>query len=467
MATYDIEKTYTSFWGGISDDSFLGSEYAVRDMVNIEVQENERYVQISSAYIKWNSKADVWWVMTNVKETPYSTIRWNSSATIIGGDITWTIWSPVYTVESYGTWSSQKNYFFLNNAGTIRLRRTDYLGTTLENTVNSAITAWNVVCGWHVTNLLFSVDNKIHYANTSSADAITSNAVTFTPWTIVKYIYSYSYDSTVVVTTNWNETHIYELEFTGWAYNITSKWIERSYKCIDAVGDKYNVYWVSAEWIHQYQWRQSQLVKYVALSSPKLWFKNWIVIWDVSDVYKYGSIKPWRNPALRKYTTLQTIIDVDLNTILAQDGSNSVTLSQSWYFLDSNTIRLLPFDGWRQDIMKSDLNFRFGYSFPKYSSAWYDDPRCEIEVKIMTDAMERVNTANFISVWSIATDSYGYYEISPWMVVTALETAWYSTEFNFVHIQIRLKAWDDFGTWYYWRTPTLFDFTVKANYVKS
>ena len=53
MAT--IEKTYTNFWAGISDDDFIGTDNSVSDIEGIEIRKNERYISASEAYVATSS----------------------------------------------------------------------------------------------------------------------------------------------------------------------------------------------------------------------------------------------------------------------------------------------------------------------------------------------------------------------------------------------------------------------------
>lgn len=485
---YQIEKTYTSFWGGISDDDFLGTENSVKDLDSIDVQTQERYAQAVEAYVKNNEYDFYGWAPTWVKSTPYGVFRWNLSETLStsGGQLSGIIGTTIDIMESYWAWSDQVNYFFHRTAG---IKVTNYIGTTLLTWFTNPIIANyptdNVevtALGWHVTNLLFAKQNKIYYVDTATNTipvASSTSIVTLTPGTIVKYIYSYSYDSTIVVTTNGDSTYIYELEFTGWGYNIVSKMEEKSYKCIDAVGNAYDLYWISTDWIHQYQWRQSQFIKKVSLASDaKIGYSKWPLVTSSSNIYKLSSTKPWRNKILTRYDTANNIYAVDLAIILVQwTWSKSAVLVQAGAYKRTNTIELLPIDWGILQIPKQDLNFRFWYLF---GSGTYTNSatRQAIVVKIQTDGMAMINSSTFVEV-SRVTDGdtvdtlgnkkYGYMEINPDMVVTALTTAWYTTEFWWVKVKIEILAGDEYASpaWFYRKTPQLFDFTCKANFVKN
>lgn len=546
---YQIEKTYTSFWGGISDDDFLGTENAVKDLDWIDVQTQERYAQAQEAYTKSSEYDFYGWAPTWVKSTPYWVFRWNISETLsaAGTQLSGTIGTTIDIMESYWSWTDQVNYFFHRTAG---IKVTDYLGTTLTTTISTNYPSGETsAVWWHVTNLLFSKDNAIYFVDTvnnyinvttlsatvgatnwsatittndttwwtrwaiitwtwvpasttivsiiNNTSAVISNNFTwttgnapvkigntvwatyFTPWTKVKYIYSYSFDSTIVVATNGYATYIYELEFTGWGYNIVSKMEEKSYKCIDAVGNAYDLYWISTDWIHQYQWRQSQFIKKVPLAiDSKIGFNKWPLVASSWYIYRLSSTKPWRNKILTRYDTVNNIYDVDLAIVLVQWAwSKSAYLVQGSAYKRTNTIELLPLDWGSFQIPKQDLNFRFGYMFARWSYT-NSATKQEIVVKIQTDGIEMINSSTFVEVARVTdgdtldtlwNKKYGYMEINPDMVVTALETAVYSTEFNYVKVKIELLAGDEYASpaWFYRKTPKLFDFTCKANFTKN
>lgn len=104
-------------------------------------------------------------------------------------------------MESYGSGSDQINYFFGRTTG---IKKTNYIGTTLISTITSgyptAVNSEVTAIGWHVTNLLFSKLNIIYFLSTVTDTC--STAVTLMPGSVVKKIYSYSFDSTIVVAIN-------------------------------------------------------------------------------------------------------------------------------------------------------------------------------------------------------------------------------------------------------------------------
>ncbi len=478
--SYDIEKTYTNFWGGISDDDFIWPENSVLEMDSIDAQTNERYIQCMDRFTVDGDYSHTWTALW-IKETSYWPFRGWSWVI----NPTWTILTTgLVTVDGMeSVWSglTQINYFF---GRTDWVRKTDYIGTTNIGaisttgypTANTEVTAiWT-----HVTNILFGKDNLVYSYSTTTDTTVL--AATLTPWTKIKYIYSYSYDSVVVATTNGNDTFIYELEFTGSAYTIVSKTPIYSAKLLSAVGNYNELYWVSRYWIHIYQARQNQFVKAVTLSEDtNIWYNRWVVLIDGSaKIRYYNKKKPGRNIILSETTTSYTANLISNTAILWFVTGGSRLLYQWGAYKRDNFLTLRPLDGGIYNVPKADLSYRFWYMF----QAWaYPNPwtAMKISILIQTDWMEMINTAKYISVGEI-TDStngispdslgnprYGYMEITPNMVKDALQTAWYPSTFWYARTKILLQAWDEFTTptWYYRKAPKLFDLTIKANFVKK
>lgn len=471
----DISKTYTSFWGGISDDDFLGTENSVKDLDGIDVQTQERYAQAMNQYsnLVWDytlAGSASW-----VKETPASLFISNVS-TVQRNWSTVSLPANAYNCESYWTGTAQVNYFFLSD----RIRPMNYDGsdtawsdiTTNYPTYSSFLT--RPVIGWHVTNLLFSKDDKIYFLDTvnNTITVTASTATQLMKWSVVKCIYSYSYESTVVVATNNGNTYIYELDFTGWAYSIVRKIEVVGYECTHAEWNGFDVFWKSAEGVHQYQGGQSVFIKKLEVTAHSLAFNKVLKVWTTNEVYEFWAKKPWRNKILTKNSVTSDFITKSY--IIDNISGGYKIYNYLWTtYKRTNTIQLLPLDGWSFQIPKQDLNFRFGYMFD-LDSYTNSATKQEIVVKIQTDWMWSVPAIEVGRVTDGATtDSlwnkrYGYMEVTPQMVVTALQTAWYPSTFNYVTVIIELLAGDEYGSpaWYYRKTPKLFDFTTNANFLK-
>lgn len=473
---YQIEKTYTSFWGGISDDDFLGTENSVKNMYSIDVQTQERYAQAEWQYTTiadYSLAGGASWA----KETPYS-IFVSNITTVQRSGSTVSLPSSAFAVESYWTGTDQVNYFFLSDR--IRKMNADWsaqIGTDI--TTNYPAVTYQIVTGWHVTNLLFSKWDKIYFVDTVN-DAITVTSGTATQlmkWSTVKCIYSYSYDSIVVVATNNGNTQIYELEFTWWAYNIVRKIEIVGYECTHAVGNSFDVFWKSYEGIHQYQGGQSIFIKKLEESIDSMSYNKQLIIATSNDVYTFGAKKPWRNKILtRVRRTDTTSFTIATSNYIITNVSWGYNIRRKWSaYSRTNTIELLALDGGIHQIPKQDLSFRFGYIFDRNTYVDTTSPvRQAIVVKIKIDAMtwiavEVARVTDWDTLDSIGNKRYWYMEITPDMVVNALTTAWVTTEFWYVEVTIELLAGDEVSTapWLYRKTPQLFDFTSRANFVKN
>lgn len=467
----DISTTYL-FSDGIADDSFIGSKYSIKDMSWVDVQTEERYAQASKAFLPSRSTT-ISWSIQWYKNTPYE--QFVSNFTTVqrldyGGWVTLSLtWNDFDNMTSYGSWTDQVNYFF-SRANWVK--ETNYDGSTVLRTITSGY-AWSgaiTAIWWNQSNILFSRSNVVYFMTTWTSPSF-ATAVTLRPWTIIKWIYSYTIDSVVIIWQNGNDTLIYEASYTWWAYNIESEITVEDYLCLSAVGSGYSMYWISQEWIHQYQWRQSQHIKYLPISS------GWLITtskWGVSVLdwayfYHFKSIKPWRNFILTKdtLTTNATFIDWDAVLVDTVSWCDTYKKTQGESYALTNTITLRPLDWWVYQIPKHNLTYRFWYIFPPYNSYTNTSQRCSIKVEILTDEMDRDWT--YIQVWDTYTgDSYWYITIDPSVISKALENAWYKSEFWYVETKITLTAWDDYTSpaWYYRKTPKLFDFTISADYVK-
>lgn len=551
---FDISTTYTSFGDGISDDAFIWNTNSVEDMDWVSENMTQtsqwrystRYASIMEYPVKSFRYSNIGSPPTKVHSTPNWPFTWN--ITWVTNPTGWVILSGsnIDQMAHYGSSTGQVNYFFDRTAW-IKVTNSD--GTTVTTTVttNYPNTSEEITAvGWHVTNLLFSKNNKIYYLDTvnnyindskvnttvwatnwsttitcndttgwnigdkvkgtgfptnatilsivNNTSAIISLAytwttgsvkvwiwsdiwvVTITPWSIVKYIYSYSYDSTVVIAVNWSDTHIYELSFNGIWYSLVSKIIINWIIANDCYGDGYDVFFVSIYGLHQYQGRQHQLIKYkkwgftmigktTLLSSQS----NALILIKDQDIYYFGSILPWANRKLRKFSYTFSIVDVDWQYILADEQVTGYTHILGFWgaYRRTNSITLRPLDGWSFQTPKSELNYRFGYIFPKWDTT-PETEKCKIVVKIMTDEMEiRSNPTVFLTIWSYELDSQWYIEIPPMEIVKALEIAGFKSEFWYVRTKIELWAGkEQVWQWVYAKTPLLFDFQINANYVK-
>lgn len=466
---YDIQTTYNSFGGGISDDTFIWPANSVQDMDSVDVQTNDRFATASVNYKESGEYDKYGWSYTWIKTTPVWSFRWNTTEVLnpSGWLLSGTIGSAIDWMESYWTGVDQVNYFFSRTSG---IKKTNYNGSSLTSTitsgyptgVNSEVTA----IGWHQANVLFSKLNKIYYLSTTTDTCF--DAITLPPWVVVKLIYAYSIDSIVVIATSDDDTVAYELQFNGNTYSLIAEITEKEYKCLKAVGDKYNVYWISTSGLHQYQGRQFSEwpIKNITLAdTAKIWFYKWVLIWDGLNVYSYGNKKPWRSKILTKKVIAYAVEWMDRGDILCTKSTKSILLVNWTKYKRENTITLRPLDGWSYQTPKHDLNYRFWFINPEWNWTPETD-KCGIKIEIQTDEMQKDNNS-FVTVYEAYEDFLGYVEISPNVITDILTIANRKSEFGYATTRITLYAGDELWiTNLYNKTPKLFDFSISCNYVK-
>lgn len=477
---YDIQKTYTNLWAGISDDEDIWPENSAKDIEWIDIYSNERYAKCAHRYINtspiaYNYANFPFWY---IHRTDNWYFRWNISGWVNYSWTTLSGFSSIYQITSSG------DTVYVFDSTWIHICSSTWVILT---TITSGYPSWWALrtLWWYQHLIIFAQWSQVYTFDT------TTNTITAWPkirtWTIVKYICSYSYDSIVVVGTNRNNTLFYEFEFNWSSISLVAE-SEFMYECIDATHNGYSVFWISPEWLHEYQARQSQLIKSISLNpdmsinSGNTWtipqarisYDKWPIICNNTDLYIFKKEKPWRNYSLTRHNVWYPINNVEWWVLLIDLTSEDETclgIATSVIFKRTNSIILRPLDWWFFNIPKHDLNYRIGYSLPAFSD--YDNDttyKCEVVVSVKTHEMDR-NWIDFVEVWRINTDSSGYFDITPNNVRDALETAWYDSKFSNVETKIELLAWDKYDwlpaqEWYY-KTPELYDITISANYVEK
>ena len=265
---------------------------------------------------------------------------------------------------------------------------------------------------------------------------------------------------------NWTETIAYELEFTGWAYNIVAESPNNDFTALGAVGNSYDVFMIATNWIWQYQGRQFQHVKYISLSgSAKISYDKWPIIVDSGNVYHFGKKKPWRSLALRRTNFPWSPYLVSNWVIVADLASLAKTYTKIYYYKRTNTITLRPLDWGIYQKPKLDLSYRIGLITPKWNTPTAETDKCGIKVEIQTDEMKRDNPSSFVTAYEAYEQIYGHIDITPRMTSQVLT---WSSQFWNVTTRITLYAGDEIWTTnFYNKTPELYDVTINANYVKS
>lgn len=460
---FEIKKTYNSFPSGISDDSFIGAENSIQDMDGIDVQSEERYAQCDTAYYV-NEDRTLAWGATWIKETPYGNfISNNTKVQFWGADLV--LWGTSWDwMESSWSGVSQETYFFERTWG---VKKWNYDGSTIGAFLTTGYPTNNVAItaiGWHITNILFAKLNVIYSFDTTTNSTVT--AVTLTPWTVVKYIYAYSINSVVVVAVNGNDTFIYELDFSWSSYNIVAKTPEVDATCIGAYGNKYDVFWIATNGIHQYQARLTQHIKYLTLASnAKVTYDKWLIILSWTNVYKLSKKKPWRNLILTK--TEFTANLCDRSTILLNSWAGYKTYKKSVGYKRTNSVTLRPLDGWSYETLKHDLSYKFGFINPEWNTPTAETEKCWIKIEVQTDAMEKDISSFYVTVFEEYEDFIGHKEVNPTTVSKAIELAGYKSEFGYARTRITLYAGSEIWTTnIYEKTPKLFDFSIFANFLQ-
>ena len=459
---YQIEKTYTNFWAWISDDTDIWPENSVKDMEGIDIQTNERYATCDLAYSTTNElypfSSAVW-----LKNTTNGNFVSNLSTVSLAWVTLWIGGSAWDWMASYWSGSSAEHYFFERTQG---IKKTAYNGTspsafytTWYPTASVAITA--IWC--HQANILFAKLNVVYFFSTWTST--TATAVTLRPWTEVLHIHTINRDSIVLVCKNWTETIAYELEFTGWAYNIVAESPNNDFTALGAVGNSYDVFMIATNWIWQYQGRQFTHVKYITLSwSAKVSYDKWPIIIDWSNVYNFGKKKPGRNYSLRR--TSKTVHLVSNWVILENISGWFKTYAKSTAYKRTNTITLRPLDWGIYQTPKSELNYRIWFITPELNTPTPETDKCWIKIEVQTSEMKRDNSSLFVTVYESYDQIFDYIDINPNMVVDALWA--YSTQFGNVTTRITLYAGDEiWSTNLYLKTPQLYDVTINANYAKT
>lgn len=453
---YDIQTTYNSFGGGISDDAFIWPVNSVADMDSIDVQTNDRYCTATFTYTL-QEDFSLSWGATWFKSTPAWNFVSNTSSVTLNGSALSSV--DGYTMNYYGTGSTQINYFFWSAS----IFKRNYDWSTSAGSITWTYAGWELgmVTGWHQLNLLYSKGNTIYYIDTNS-DTI-NTAWSLMKWSVVKCIYAYTSDSIIIVATNWWDTYFYEATFSWSTYNIVPTLTEVWRTCIGAVGNKYDVFWIDSEWIHQYQGRQSQHIKYKT-GLTQITYHKTLVLSDWNNIYRYWAKKPWKNSILTKIEKSSNLIDRDQ---VLDNVSGGFKIYEVWTsYKRTNTITLRPLDWWSYETPKHDLNYRFWLINPEWNAPTAEIEKCGIKIEVQTDEMEKDNNS-FVTVYEEYIDSIWYVEVPPNLITTALTTANRKSEFWYATTRITLFAGDEIGsTDLYSKTPKLFDFTIYANYVK-
>jgi len=216
-------------------------------------------------------------------------------------------------------------------------------------------------------------------------------------------LYYYNWTITIVYNIG-NDCYIRNATYDGTTYKLTyyadiNKWE----KCISSTMNRGILYWVSTSWIFQYS-GQSQLVKAYAIStSAKCSYNKGILrIWDSLNFYEFGVNKPWYWMPLTKITSWLTIQWVTENYIITfQSWSNKFRLDSPSAYKASNYYITAPYTAGQFGIKKAGLWLVIGHRFQPLSQYTTTTIQCSITIAVQTDLMERINSANYVTLETI------------------------------------------------------------------
>lgn len=460
----------------MSNDRFFWSKWQAYFLENVDISE-QRYVKIGLKSIELYNHWAYNETIIAMKETPAGVMQcWYTKVWLNGWDKSATVaWA--YAFEYFGDVSGQQKNVFIQSA----------LCVTTNSDVTSvtwsvAFTAWT---GYWVRastsvygKVIFSNDNIIYEydpALPTTAPVNKNDKIPFGSKIIHLYFYN---DILYVVTRKFNDTIIYSMQYTnsGWttSYEIYNVDKNQWYTCLEAIGDGSSIYWVTSNYIMQFSWWYSQKVSTFGwssnvttawfVSSPKITYSTWFLyVTSWSTVYQYGSNKPWRSPYLISFASPVTVSAITPNYIHWLFWASNKLYAYSSTYHNTATIITLPYDTWVYWDDKSNLQFRCWYQLP---IATYTGTQCSITIWVMTDYMELNNTVNFTTVATITDKTKQRQYVSISEINTALENAWYSSDWQNIRFKIVLNWWNE-SSWNMTRTPVFFDIKAIHNTIKD
>lgn len=481
-------------WGWIGDDTFLVRENECIDMDWIDIRTTPRKIQAAEAF-KW-SYWDTVWTFTQSHNYLDSTIDWlvscydsrvyigttNVSATIAGADMSITLWVNVWDYNATTNPEWVRHFFFTYNAGTNPILVADYVWWvfTLKKTINTSAgvapadildSHTRAVCYLWKWSILFARSNKIYELNPDT-EALSAwwAKVELPVWAVVKYIYYYNWLINFVYTIN-NDTFIHWCTYDGTTFKLNTYYDKVNWdKCLSAVWDRNNIYWISTSGIFQYQWT-SQLVKKVTFwSSAVVSYYKWVLnIWDDTNYYKYWVNKPWYWSPLTKITTTYNIKKVSAQYVLYYTWTAYILDQEVWWYKSTNYYITAPYTAWVVWDKKNWLWIKVWYSLPRTT---YTDSsvQCTIDIYVQTMDMYNITSPTYIKLVTISDKTKSSYDLNHTTIAIALQTAGYSDVFDYIRFKIVLNAGDPvaaYGNTLYRKTPEVYDFHVFHEEIQS
>ena len=460
-------KTFT----GISDDSFLARQWEYLDCKNVDLVENSRYVD---AQLSGNNLSEIWFSINSpiiaCKDSSVYPVFATANGTYIGfstfDSSTSDGWQTgAYLVEQIGTGSLPVTYWFKN----WYIRQQTYNGSGMTFNSPSPIVTY-VPSGIPtascigVGRIYFAVANVIYVLDTAITDPrVELSQVKVTPWnsnipigSIIKYMFLYN-DVMTVLATNWNSTVIYQLiEIT------TDVWKIRYYHTISGVtaikgyGDKNNLYWFSKNAIYLSNGTSSEKVKTVWSYEGATIFATTSIcdiqdsifkIADGTTLWEYGHKKPGYWAILRRHTRRLSITAMqgDIECNYWSPKAYATRLSQ-FTFYDNYEIVSMPYEAENFNSKKEWTGIRIGHMLPAYSLYTNNSILCSIQVQVLTDDMEQRWITSSVNVATIVTPvtwvAERFTDITISEINTAISTAWYNPDFQYIKIKVLWNAGD-------------------------
>ena len=459
-------KTFT----GISDDSFLARQWEYLDCKNVDLVENSRYVD---AQLSGNSLTEIWFSINSpiiaCKDSSTYPVFATSNGTYIGfGTFDSSIsdgWQTgAYLVEQIGTSTLPVTYWFKN--WYIRQQVYNGWGLTFNGSlVTTYIPTWIPTAScigagriyFAVANIIYIIDVTITDPTTTLSQVKSTTANSNIPFgSIIKYMFIYN-DVMTVLATNWNSTVVYQLIET-----TADVWKIRYYHTISGVtairwyGDKNNLYWFSKNAIYLSNGTSSEKVKTVWSYEGATTFATTSIcdiqdsifkIADGTTLWEYGHKKPGYWAILRRHTRRLSITAMqgDIECNYSSPKAYATRLSQFTLY-DNYEIVSMPYEAENFNSKKEGTGIRIWHMLPAYSLYTSTSILCSIDVQVITDDMEQRGITAFVTVASITTPATGvaerFTDISISEISTAIATAWYNPDFQYIKIKVKGNAWD-------------------------
>lgn len=474
-------------WGWISDDSFLWNKGEFLDLTNIDVRDTARKMKMNTS-IEWptfltcESKVTRWTMIQGIETTSgTATIKsnWSTTNSVY---LEWT--NKTSTISGWPThnqkferieFANDQFFIFTNNTANNNI----YVLNTNMGTLNATKDTiaggqpnlpTTASCPIYNDKIIYAKGNQIHEIDVASWVISATAKLTIPKNSVIKTLY-FNNDSLYILSTLNNDTYCYIATFNGTSYTLRYEKKLTGYVALKAIGDNGIIWVTTAEWIFQFNW-DFQFVKAVTLTASQdiAYNKNILKIVNGNNYYEYWHTKPWYNNILTKRYTASTIAIVTKNYVWVEEASEDrMYLEWQTYYEANGTATTLPYMAWEFWMLKKGLSIRFGCQFPVYTYTG-GATQASIVVSVQTDEMDR-NSAWFATVSTITDHSTRRVEIWLSQINTALWTAGYSSDFQYLKVKLQLNAGENVvilgGDTKYRVTPSIFDFIIKHDEIQN